>query len=183
MYLFILASAIVMSGGFVLLHYSLAHPSKELKMAGWSLVIGGIATLTSYYVQFPEDPATGGNCGSGGKRQCHHTDTPAYMSRPMPQPMPQPQRMTGGMPAMPSPANGKMTIEAPPMPAATPMKPEVKAPVPAPMPAPAAKPAAEAPKPAPKPPVKKSDAFSPAKTQAAPQAEKAEEPAPAEKTE
>ena len=48
-YLITLASIIVMAGGFVVLHYALARPTAELRVAGWTLVVGGLLNIAAVF--------------------------------------------------------------------------------------------------------------------------------------
>ena len=44
-YLASLACVIVMGAGFIVLHFALIRPTTELRVAGWTLIIGAVSIL------------------------------------------------------------------------------------------------------------------------------------------
>jgi hypothetical protein len=77
-----LLSLLVISGGFIILHFALKHRTAELRVAGWVLVIGGVLNIAgSFYFRPPasfiqgamfpmHDPAKYSGW-HGPKKNCH----------------------------------------------------------------------------------------------------------------
>lgn len=75
MYLVTLLCTVVTAAGFIVLHYALSHKTAELKVAGWVLVIGGIANaFAAIYAPLPAPapmmPFYNGGHMRGGE-MCH----------------------------------------------------------------------------------------------------------------
>lgn len=64
-----LLSLLVISGGFIILHFALTHRTAELRVAGWVLVIGGVLTIAgAFYFRPPVPMAGAGHEMTGGWR-------------------------------------------------------------------------------------------------------------------
>ena len=54
--LLVLLSAVVIAGGFIVLHFALTHRTRELKAAGWTLVIGGVIAIVLSCMSYGSRP-------------------------------------------------------------------------------------------------------------------------------
>lgn len=106
----ILLGVLVIAGGFIVLHFALSHKTKELKAAGWVLVIGGIISLFLASMGGMHH-MKGGSCGKEKACCCQKNGGMDKRSQC-------PMMMGKHKPDMNN--DGKMVLEAPPPPVSTP---------------------------------------------------------------
>ncbi len=97
-FLITLLSVVVVAAGFAVLHYALTHKTAELRVAGWTLVIGGLMNIGGVFYFAPSHDAGYGSMGksccsgmmggweSGKPKQCRGKEAKMHLDPPPPPP-------------------------------------------------------------------------------------------------